>query len=220
MLEHVTALHLHEEFFAHRFAQLVGISRPAAVHGEQVAQATVSAQHGVNHTRLFVLVACGQDHCTGSVTEQYAGGPVLPVATAGNYLGGNNQNLGFRLQHQVSARGLQGVEKAGTGGLHVHACLTLDAELLLNGTGAGRDHGVRGKCTANDMRQLGGVHARIGQSHFGGFIGQVGSSLVVGDNMPFLDTGPGGDPLVGRIDNFFEISVGQHSFGSVPAKAS
>ena len=63
------------------------------------------------------------------------------------------------------------------------------------------------------------VEDRLEHRALGGLRGEVGAKLAVGRDAPGLDARAAGDPLVRRIDELFQVGVGDHALGDVGTHA-
>ena len=71
---------------------------------------------------------------------------------------------------------------------------------------------IRSISEASDTSLLHGILSGSG--------GHVAGMFTLGGDSALLDSGAGGDPVVARLDDFFEIGVGEHPLGHVAAGAN
>src|SRR5439155_10391100 len=152
-----------------------------------------------------------------AVAEEHAGVAVLPVDDGGESFGADDQHRFVGAGHDELLADFQSVDETGASGFDVESGGVSGAELLLHQAGGGGEEHVRSD--GGDDNQLDLVGGDPGLFHRppGGFGGHVRGEFVVGGQSPFLDVRAGGDPLVGRLDHFFQFGVGQDSFRHVGA---
>ena len=122
------------------------------------------------------------------------------------------------MQRKGGTGKFQAVHETGTGGIEIHAHHTAhtagrsgDAELACDDAGSAGAEMLRRAGGDEEMRHVFGGKSGFAQCGTGGFHAAVGTIGVIIEDMTFLDTGTGSDPLVGGLHHFLEIRVGEHT---------
>src|SRR5690606_18196187 len=99
------------------------------------------------------------------------------------------------------------VDEAEAGGVYVHRSRLPGTQMLLHHAGRGRDDGVTTAGGDQEKVDVIGCLAGSGESTVACHGRQLGG-LDMADPA-LLDTGPGGNPLVGGVHDLFQVVVGQ-----------
>lgn len=147
-------------------------------------------------------------HCAGAVAEEDTGAAVGPVGDAAEVLGADHQAELALGGIEQALHGVQGVEEAGAGGVEVEADRVVgQAQLPLYPAGGGGHLGVRRQGSHHAGADLVGGDAGVFQSPAGGQDRHVGDGLALRQVVAVADAGAGGNPLVVRVDQRFQLVV-------------
>ena len=210
---------LHDDFFViTALGAVKGKRRSGAAHleTEDLRLRTVGA--GGEGEHLGDVATGSHDGCPRRVTEEYAGGTVVPVHLSGEQ---------FHTHHEhpsavLCGSGLGDVEgqnKAGApaAGQIVGQSFTC-AEPVLQVRRCVRDDDLRGVCGDDDLIDVTDLEPGIGECPPGSLSRQVDRGLVRRRDSAGLNSGPVGDPLVGGVHVFGPLIVGHDPVGRVGAR--
>jgi hypothetical protein len=192
-----------------------GPVRAAARHADEVEVVAVRL-----HDRpedAVVAARLLQHDRAGAVAEQHARVAVRPVDDAGEDLAADDE-------HVVGLGGLdeavcqvERVEEADAGGADVGRGRPGRPDVALDQARGRRERHVARDRADEDHVQVLGLHVRSLQRPLGGARAEVREVLALGGDVPLLDPGPRGDPLVRRLDEPLEVGVGEQLLGNVRA---
>ena len=159
------------------------------------------------------------DSGAGAVSEENAGGAVLPVGEPRQHFCSDEKDVLIHLRPDEGVRDGHAVDKAGAGRINIESRGLFCAELFLqHAAGAGQDL-VRRHGGDDDQVQFSGAEAGRFQCLFGRLIGEVGGGLAFFGYPALLDAGALSDPFVAGSYQFFQVMVGNDFFrgkGSCP----
>ena len=161
-----------------------------------------------------------QHHGTRAVAPQDAVAAVVPVGDARQRFGADHQHMSgcAGLDELVGHR--EGIHEAAAYRLQVERRLAVGhAQLGLHDAGGAGKHQVgRG---GGDQQQVDvvGLQARNLERRACRMSSQIAGEFTLGGNMPLADAGAFDDPLIVRIDQLFEIGVGEDAGRQIAAGA-
>ncbi len=163
---------------------------------------------------VFTLLSLQNDG-PGSIPEEHTGVTVLPVDGTGEDFSADDQGFfypsGFNLRHGSIKR----KDKAAAGCRDIKGDCVFGTELILDQAGGRRPGQVTGDGSDDNVVDIFCSHT----SHVHGIAcsidGQIRGIFVLGSNPSFADAGPGPNPLIGGIDQFFNIFIGEDFFRQV-----
>jgi hypothetical protein len=209
-LEYGVAFHPHQRGFVHA-------GRRAGRGAQQFLVAAVGVDVGGDDAGL---VGCAQHHRTGAVAPQDAVAAVVPVGDARQRFGADHQHVFGRAGLDELVGHAQCVDEAAAHGLQVERRLAVGhAELGLHDAGgAGENQVGRG---GGDQQQVDIVDRQAGRIERGArrLSRQIAGELAFGGNMTLADAGAIDDPLIVRLDQLFEIGVGEDAGRQIAAGA-
>ena len=190
------------------------------IHLQQRVAQHMASGHGARHAQDADVTAIrvqfsGQDaglgagfkhHGAGAVTKEHAGGAVIEIEDAREDFGPHHQRAagGAGLDHRVGHR--QRIDKARANGLHVEGGATMDAQLVLQDAGGGREDHVRCRRGDDDQVHLIGLAAGCLQGGHASMQCQVAAVDAVGCKVAGADAGAFDDPFVAGL----KPALGQH----------
>ena len=209
-LEYRLAIHLQQRIAQHRAA------RDMPWHAEDAHMAAIGVQVGGEDAGLLGRL---QHHGAGAVTEQHAGGAILPVENARERLGADQQCARKGTGPQQAVDGRDTVDKAGADRLQIECGTPVDAESRLH---AHRTRGkgiVGGRGRKHDQIDRLRVHA--GRSERGARrVGRhVRRHLAFRGDVPLANAGSLHDPIVGGVDHLRQLGVGEQPARQIAAAA-
>ena len=160
-----------------------------------------------------------EDGRARAVPEQHASGAVLPVDDRRKFLRADDQHALAGAGHDELLAYFQRVDEARARRLEVEGRRPLRPDLVLHQAGRGWERHVRRDGGDDDEIDLIRCDARLGHRALGCLGRQIGAKLVVRRDAPGLDARAAGDPLVRRIDELFQVGVGDHALGDVGTHA-
>jgi len=158
------------------------------------------------------VIALGHDHGPGRISEEDATGAVLPVHHPGRFLGADYQDILHILGSQISLGDIQSVKKSGAGAVDVHRGTRGSYLALDDAAQTGSDIFVHHIGADDEVYLLGsdsGILHRLG--------GGCGSQIlqILGRyHTPLVDTCPGDNPLVTRIQEVLQHGIGHCQRGT------
>jgi len=163
------------------------------------------------------LIAGLQHHGTGPISKQNTSSPVLPI---------EYPRKGFSTHHQCTActatadkiiSHRKRVDKAGADCLNIKSWATMDIQPALKQAGGAGKYLIR-RCRSHDdeIDILVTLFCRL-HGEASGLFRQVAGGFIRLGYMPFDDTRPVLDPLIGSVHDLLQIMVGHHRFRQVAA---
>ncbi len=153
--------------------------------------------------------------CAGAVSEENAGGAVLPIHEPGKGLRSYQENvlIGLRFYEGIGNR--QSVDESRAGGIDVEGSRILCSELFLYHAAQVRHDHVRCGRRHEDQvqflrRELCSLERLVGR-----FIGEVGGGLPFFSYPAFFNAGTLGDPFIARVDELLQIVIGDDFFRGI-----
>ena len=182
----------------------------SAGHEQGAGAGAVDFVMEVDHAVLAVGGGFEED-CAGAVAEEHAGGAVGVVDDGGHGVRADDEDFFLGAGLDELRAHLEGVDESGTGGGEVEAPGALGAEAILDEAGGGGEEHVGGDGADDDDFNFGGIDAAFGEAAAGGFDSHVAGGHAGLDDVTLFDADAGGDPLVGGVDHFFEVCVGEEA---------
>ena len=155
-----------------------------------------------------------------AIAEQYASVAITPVDELGDALGTYYQRAFSLAGFDEFVGGGQRIDKTRACRLKTESGACRYAKLVLDNGGYVGKNQVR-RCRACDHHiNLGDIDARSFDGILRSFDTHVRRCLLGSANMPTLNPCSCANPLVGRIDDFFEIGVRHDSFGEISPRSN
>ncbi len=193
-----------------------GQRRAARLQGKRICARAIAAQlHGKDATGD---IACRNQQRARAIAKEHAGRAIRPVDKAAERLCANHQNVFDIAGKDHAARHAQAIDKARTGRAQVIRAGVGRANQVLDDARRTWKDMFRRTGGADDQPHFGCRHVRHFQR-----LARSGSAecraglLGVGSNVTLLDARARADPLVRRVDNRFEVLVGDHLLGHLHA---
>ena len=101
------------------------------------------------------------------------------------------------------------VGETGAGRGEVEAPGFSGAELVLNKTGGGGKHHVRGDGGEDDQVDFVGIGFGLGEKGFGGLDGEMRRGRALFDDVAFANAGARANPLIVGGYHFFQVGIGE-----------
>jgi hypothetical protein len=100
------------------------------------------------------------------------------------------------------------IHETGANSLYIKCRTTVNIQFVLQQAGGTREYAIR--CRGRNDDQIDIIRADAGCLHgiACSLFTQITGRLIVASNMPFLDTGTIGDPLVGGVDHLLKVGIG------------
>ena len=197
----------------HRLPLHVDVGGGAGVDAGGVEDLVVApaAQHRVDGGVILPPLHHGRG---GSVPKEDAGAPVGVVGDPAEDLGPQDKAHLPRRGGEQALGGVEGVDKSGAGGVQVEADgVLLKAQLPLQDAGRGGIQMVPGEGGHQAHPHVRRVDVPLLQGLPGRGQAQLGVGLPLSADMPGVDAGAGGDPLVAGVHHFGQIFVGEDPLG-------
>ena len=155
----------------------------------------------------MATAAMAQESRARAIAEEHAGVSVAPIDNARELLRADHQDGVVGMRRDELLRDLDRVKKSGAGCADIKAGRLIRTDFLLHeARGAWKEHvGRDGR--DNDQVDFPRGHAGVLQCGLRGFRREIAGVLVRRGNSPFLDPGTRDDPLVGRLDQSFELGM-------------
>ena len=146
------------------------------------------------------------------VSKEDAGRAVLPVGEPRQDLGPYEEDVLIHAGPDERIGNGHSVDEPRTGCSDIEGSRIFCAELVLQHASHARQDGVRRHGGHQNEVQILGPDPRGFQRFFPGFIGKVGRGLALFRDPALLDARAFGDPAVARVNELFQILVGDDLF--------
>ena len=123
-------------------------SATAGFDREHLLDIAARSEHGAENA--VILRGRFQHDCRGAVAEQDAGRAIFPVEESAQSLAGNDEDAPGPARLNELARGREGVQKPGAGGVEIEGGGMVGAKIVLDQAGSGRNQLVRSGRGADD----------------------------------------------------------------------
>ena len=193
------------------------MERAAPRHLEQVRERAVRVK--LRGEDPAGLTRRTEHHGPGGVAEQHARIPVRPVDDLGKRLDSDHQHRLRRARGDLRARERERVEESRARRRDVEGVRLLGAQPVLHEARGRGKRAVSRHGADDDLVDLRAVDARVLQGAPGRLGRQRRSRRVRIGDPALLDSGPGGDPLVGGVHDLLQILVREHPVGRAGAYA-
>ena len=149
-----------------------------------------------------------EDDGPGAVPEQDAGGAVLPRGHPGRFLGADDEDVLHLPDLEVGVGDVQGVDEARTGAVDVDTG-AVQAHGRGDDAAQARGHVLVDHVGTEQEVDVFRLPAGIGQGLQRRITAEVLQPLV-GNDVAGMDSRPGHDPVVGRVQETLQVTVGDH----------
>ena len=156
-----------------------------------------------NATRLRFVISrlfAAQHHGASAIAKKHTGRTVFPIQKAGKRFGADNQR-GFCLSdlYEIISR-RQGKDKPRTNSLDIERRTMGQPKSHLHRCRCRRKGIVGGGRADNNEIDFVSLDTGVFQRPFGRHISQIGRQFTFSGDMPLLNPGAGGDPLIRSVD--------------------
>jgi len=207
--------------FEHRRAILLHVVKPlidrlqrrrpkaaAGGHAERIASAAVNVVFEVEDPDT-VIVGGFDDDRTSAIAKKYAGCPIGVVDDARHHVRADHERMLAASGHHHLRRRRERVGEARTGGAEIESPRVRRADLVLDEACGAREHHVRSGGADDDEVDIGRGEAGAANGLARRFGGQVRRGHARVHDVALTDAGSLQNPLVGCIDQAFEVGVRQ-----------
>src|SRR5579864_112335 len=147
-------------------------------------------------------------HRTGSVSKQRAGGAIIIVNNRRHYIDSDHQYSLMSAAFNKLYGSLHSIEKAAATCREIEPPGAPGSQPVLYKTSRGWEHHVGSNGSDKNRVEACGLNLACSQQLFCGFHGQVRAGNSTVDNVPLPNTGPFDQPGVGSVNHLFQIAVG------------
>ncbi len=150
-----------------------------------------------------------ENHRACAVAKNHASGAVGVVDDRGHHVRADHQDA------LVSARGdelrprLHGVDESGTGAGEIESPHAVGAKLVLNQAGGRWKEHVGRDRADDDGINVAGSQTALGKRLLGGLDRQIAGGHAFVHDVALADADAGENPVIGGVDHFFEVGVGE-----------
>ena len=193
-----------------------GVTRTAGLHVELQLAGTVGTQHRIDDAQTLGIGL--QQHGSGTVAEERAGGTVGVVDDRRHLVGADDDDLLGSAGLDELGAGRKREEEARAGGRNVVGESVLASGLVGDEVARRGEEHVGRDGGADDDVDLHGIDAGLVQQvHHGPGAHVGGADALALEDMARTDTGMGDDPLVVGIDHPAQFVVGKQVVGQILA---
>ena len=161
-----------------------------------------------------------KDHSPGAVAKNNAGGAIGVVDDRRHNVGANHENSFMRARGDELRAGLHGIDKCGAGGGEVESPNPGRAQLVLHQAGGGGKKHIGRDGADDDGVDVVRREPALSQ----GFLRRLDREVAGGhsffDNVPFANSDAGENPVIGGVDHFLQVGVGEKARWNVSAKGA
>src|SRR5205807_5159449 len=154
------------------------------------------------------------------VAEDHAGGTVGVIDDRGHHIRSDHQDSLVCASGDELRSCLHGVDESGAGSGEIESPDARGAEFVLDKAGSRGEQHVGRDCADDDRVHIAGSQATLGKSFFGGLDCEVAGGHAFFHDVAFANADAGENPVVGGVDHFFKVGVGQKFRRYIGAKGA